>query len=57
MFPYLTYLGDGSLDMAGIIAAAKDSGVEHFFVEQDRADDLKVALAGSASYMKTLGFS
>lgn len=57
MFPYLTYLGDGSLDMAGIIAAAKDSGVEHFFVEQDRADDLKVAIAGSASYMKKLGFS
>ncbi|MBF9150868.1 sugar phosphate isomerase/epimerase family protein [Novosphingobium jiangmenense] len=56
MFPYLTYLGDGSLDMAGIIAAAKESGVEHFFVEQDRADDLKVAIAGSAAYMKKIGF-
>ncbi len=57
MFPYLTYLGDGLLDIAGIIAAAKDSGVEHFFVEQDRADDLMVAIAGSASYMKKLGFN
>lgn len=57
MFPYLTYLGDGSLDMAGIIAAAKESGVEHFFVEQDRADDLTAAIAGSASYMKKLGFN
>lgn len=57
MFPYLTYLGDGSLDMAGIIAAAEKAGVEHFFVEQDRADDLMKAIAGSADYMKKLGFS
>ncbi|MBA4353126.1 MAG: xylose isomerase [Novosphingobium sp.] len=57
MFPHLTYLGDGSLDMAGIIAAAKDAGVEHFFVEQDRADDLMVAITGSANYMKKLGFN
>jgi sugar phosphate isomerase/epimerase len=56
MFPYLTYLGDGSLDMAGIIKAAQDAGVEHFFVEQDRADDLMVAITGSANYMKKLGF-
>ena len=56
MFPYLTYLGDGSLDMAGIIDAAKESGVEHFFVEQDRADDLKVAIAGGAAFMKKIGF-
>ncbi|MDP3550192.1 MAG: sugar phosphate isomerase/epimerase [Novosphingobium sp.] len=56
MFPHLTYLGDGSLDMAGIIAAAKESGVEHFFVEQDRADDLIVAITGSANYMKKIGF-
>lgn len=56
MFPHLTFLGDGSLDMAGIIAAAKDSGVEHFFVEQDRADDLMAAITGSANYMKKIGF-
>ena len=56
LFPYLTFLGDGSLDMEGIIAAGKDAGVEHFFVEQDRADDLKAAIAGSAAYMKKIGF-
>lgn len=56
LFPYLTWLGDGSLDIAGIIDAAKSAGVEHFFVEQDRADDLKVAIAGSAAYMKKIGF-
>lgn len=56
LFPYLTFLGDGSLDMEGIIAAGKDAGVEHFFVEQDRADDLKAAIAGSAAYMRKIGF-
>lgn len=56
MFPYLTYLGDGSLDIPDIIAAAKQSGVEHFFVEQDRADDLKVAIEGSAAYLRKIGF-
>jgi len=56
MFPHLTYLGDGSLDMANIIAAAQNAGVEHFFVEQDRADDLMVAITGSANYMKKIGF-
>jgi sugar phosphate isomerase/epimerase len=56
MFPYLTYLGDGSLDIKGIIAAGEQSGVEHFFVEQDRADDLTVAIKGSAAYLKGIGF-
>lgn len=56
MFPFLTYLGDGSLDIKGIIAAAKTSGVEHFFVEQDRADDLMVAIKGSAAFLKSIGF-
>ncbi|NBC35440.1 TIM barrel protein [Novosphingobium sp. FSY-8] len=56
MFPHLTYLGDGSLDMKGIIDVARHTGVEHFFVEQDRADDLMVALKGSAAFMQKLGY-
>jgi sugar phosphate isomerase/epimerase len=56
MFQYLTYLGDGTADMKGIIAAAEKSGVEHFFVEQDRAEDLKLAVRSSAAYLKQLGF-
>jgi len=56
LFQYLTYLGDGSADMKGIIAAAQASGVEHFFVEQDRAADLKLAIQSSAAYLKGLGF-
>lgn len=56
LFQYLTYLGDGTLDMKGIIDAGKAAGVEHFFVEQDRAEDLMVALKGSADYLKKNGF-
>jgi len=56
MFPYLTYLGDGSLDIKGIIDTAGKAGVEHFFVEQDRADDLLVAIKGSAAYLRKIGF-
>jgi sugar phosphate isomerase/epimerase len=56
LFQYLTYLGDGNLDMKGIIKAAEASGVEHYFVEQDRADDLMVAIKGSADFLKKNGF-
>lgn len=56
LFPYLTYLGDGSLDIKGIIDTAKRTGVEHYFVEQDRADDLSAAIKGSAAYMRSIGF-
>lgn len=56
LFPYLTYLGDGDLDMKGIIEAAQASGVEHYFVEQDRADDLMAAIKGSADFLKRNGF-
>jgi sugar phosphate isomerase/epimerase len=56
LFPFLTYLGDGDLDMAGIIKAAEASGVEHYFVEQDRAEDLMVAIKGSADFLKKNGF-
>lgn len=56
LFQYLTYLGDGDLDMTGIIKTAEANGVEHFFVEQDRADDLMVAIKGSADFLKQNGF-
>lgn len=56
LFQYLTYLGDGDLDMKGIIKSAVANGVEHFFVEQDRADDLMVAIKGSADFLKQNGF-
>lgn len=57
LFQHMTYLGDGSLDIPAIIDAAQASGVEHFFVEQDRADDVLVAIRESANYLKGIGFS
>jgi sugar phosphate isomerase/epimerase len=35
LFPYMTDAGSGVLDLAAILSAAKQSGVEHFFLEQD----------------------
>ncbi len=57
LFQYMVPLGDGSVDIAGIVDAAETAGVEHFFVEQDRADDVSVAVARSADYLKSIGFS
>ncbi len=56
LFPHMTYLGNGTTDMRGIIAAGRESGVEHFFVEQDRADDVVAAIKGSANYLRSIGF-
>lgn len=56
LFPHMTYLGDGTADITGIIEAARASGVDHFFVEQDRADDVMAAVEGSAKYLKKNGF-
>ena len=56
LFPHMTWLGNGSLDLPGILAAARASGVDHFFVEQDRADDVRLAIAGSAGFLRGSGF-
>lgn len=56
LFPYLTWLGDGSLDIKGIVDLAARNGAEHYFVEQDRADDVMAAIKGSADYLKSIGF-
>jgi sugar phosphate isomerase/epimerase len=56
LFAHMTYLGNGSVDLRGIIEAGRKAGVEHFFVEQDRADDVVTAVKGSANYLKTIGF-
>ncbi len=56
MFPHLTYLGDGSADMKGIIETGRKTGVDHFFVEQDRAEDVVFAIGKSADYLKKAGF-
>jgi sugar phosphate isomerase/epimerase len=56
LFPHMTSLGNGSVDIRGIVEAARKSGVDHYFVEQDRADDVLAAVRGSANYLRTIGF-
>lgn len=54
LFPQMSTVGEGVLDIKGIIQAAKKSGMEHFFVEQDMVQSPEVALKKSFDYMKSL---
>jgi sugar phosphate isomerase/epimerase len=54
LFPLMTSVGDGVLDIKGIVAQAKKSGVEHFFVEQDMVKDPEVVLRRSFDYLHRL---
>lgn len=50
-----TEIGNGTLDFADIIDAALQTGVEHFFVEQDVAPDPLRSIAASIAYLRRLG--
>ena len=50
-----TEIGNGTLDFGDIIEAALQSGVEHFFVEQDVAPDPLRSIAVSIAYLRRLG--
>ena len=54
LFPYMTSVGDGVLDIKGIVAQAHRSGVEHYFVEQDMVANPEVALKRSADFLRKL---
>jgi len=54
LFPYMTTVGDGVIDIKAIVAQAKASGVEHLFVEQDMVGNPEVALQRSADYLLKL---
>lgn len=54
LFPYMTSCGEGVLDLPSILTAAKQNGVEHFFVEQDMVASPEIALKKSADYLKSL---
>jgi sugar phosphate isomerase/epimerase len=54
LFPNMTTVGDGVLDIKAIVAQARKSGVEHLFVEQDIVENPKVALQRSIDYLKKL---
>jgi len=50
-------VGAGKLDLKSILHAAAESGVKHFFVEQDQTPgDPLVSVKASASYLKTFDF-
>lgn len=54
LFPEMTTAGEGVLDLKSILASAKKSGMEHFFVEQDMVQSPEVALKKSVDYLKSL---
>jgi len=54
LFPYMTSVGDGVIDIKGIVAQAHRIGIEHFFVEQDMVADPQVALKRSADFLLKL---
>lgn len=54
LFPYLTDAGSGVLDLKTILSHARASGVQHFYVERDRAPNADEALRKSYSYLSTL---
>lgn len=54
LFPLMTSAGAGVLDLENLIKVATETGVEHFFVEQDMVSDPEVALKQSLVYLKNL---
>jgi sugar phosphate isomerase/epimerase len=54
LFPYITSAGEGVLDLPTILSTAKNSGVDHFFVEQDMVANPEVALGKSFEYLNSL---
>jgi len=50
-----TEIGNGTLDFRDIIDAALQSGVEHFFVEQDISPDPLRSIAAGIAYLRRLG--
>jgi len=54
LFPLMANVGDGEFDINGIIEAAQNNGVQHFFVEQDLVQQPEVALKKSYDYLRTL---
>lgn len=54
LFPNMASAGTGVLDLDAIVSAALETGVEHFFVEQDMVANPETALKESLDYLKSL---
>ncbi len=56
LFPQLTTAGAGVIDLPGILNTALNTGVAHYFVEQDLASNPWLDLQNSYDYLKKLEF-
>jgi sugar phosphate isomerase/epimerase len=56
LFPFIADAGSGVLDLPAILAQAKKSGVQHFFVERDLAPNPTETLKKSYQYLAALEF-
>ena len=56
LFPHIADAGSGVLDLAAIIARARQTGVEHFYLERDLAPDADQTLEESFRYLSSLEF-
>jgi len=54
LFPYMTTAGSGVLDLKTILTKAKETGVQHFIVEQDMVANPEIALKKSFNYLASL---
>ncbi|MEC7263210.1 MAG: sugar phosphate isomerase/epimerase, partial [Bacteroidota bacterium] len=54
LWPLMTSVGSGALDIPAIVHQAQQSGVKHFFVEQDLVDNPRLALKKSIDYLRTM---
>ena len=57
LFPLMTTVGTGVLDLRRILGHAKRNGVQHFYVEQDLASDPPAQLGASVRYLRALTLS
>lgn len=54
LFPYMTTVGSGVIDMPSIISVGEKIGVKHYYVEQDFVKNPEVALKKSLEFLKTI---
>jgi len=52
LFPYMTTTGDGELAVAEIVKTGLETGVKHFFVEQDMVAQPEIALKKSIDFLR-----
>lgn len=57
LFPYIADAGAGVLDLAGILAEARRTGVQHFFLERDQTPTPDETLRASYRYLSALSLS